>query len=46
MDKKLKRSSSDRVLAGVCGGIGEYFNTDPVVRVFGPNYFMPEVRDY
>lgn len=31
MDKKLKRSSSDRVLAGVCGGIGEYFNTDPVV---------------
>ncbi|HSH35642.1 PspC domain-containing protein [Schnuerera sp.] len=31
MNKKLKRSSSDRVLAGVCGGIGEYFNVDPVI---------------
>ena len=31
MDKKLKRSSSDRVIAGVCGGVGEYFNIDPVV---------------
>lgn len=31
MNKKLKRSSSDRVLAGVCGGIGEYFNIDPVI---------------
>lgn len=31
MNKKLKRSSSDKVLAGVCGGIGEYFNVDPVI---------------
>lgn len=31
MNKKLKRSRSDRVIAGVCGGIGEYFNIDPVV---------------
>ena len=31
MNKKLKRSSSNRVIAGVCGGIGEYFNIDPVV---------------
>lgn len=31
MNKKLKRSSSDRVIAGVCGGVGEYFNIDPVV---------------
>lgn len=31
--KKLFRSSS-RVLAGVCGGIAEYFDIDPtVVRV-------------
>ncbi len=28
---KLKRSKSNRVLAGVCGGIGEYFNMDPVI---------------
>jgi phage shock protein C len=26
--KKLYRSSTDRVLAGVCGGLGEYFNVD------------------
>ena len=31
MNKKLKRSSSDKIIAGVCGGIGEYFNIDPVV---------------
>lgn len=31
MSKKLKRSSTDRVIAGVCGGFGEYFNIDPVI---------------
>ncbi|MCF6459792.1 PspC domain-containing protein [Clostridium sp. Cult3] len=31
MGKKLKRSSNDRIIAGVCGGVGEYFNIDPVV---------------
>ena len=29
--KKLYRSSRDRVLAGVCGGLAEYFNIDPVI---------------
>ncbi len=28
--KALKRSSSDRILFGVCGGMGEYFGVDPV----------------
>lgn len=28
--KTLRRSSSDRILFGVCGGLGEYFGTDPV----------------
>ena len=28
MDKKLFRSRTDRMLCGVCGGIGEYFNID------------------
>jgi phage shock protein PspC (stress-responsive transcriptional regulator) len=28
--KKLFRSPDDRVLGGVCGGIGAYVNTDPV----------------
>ena len=31
MGKKLKRSRTDRVFAGVCGGLGEYFNIDPVI---------------
>ena len=32
--KKLYRSRSSRYLAGVCGGIGEYFNIDPnIVRI-------------
>ena len=29
--KKLYRSSNDRMLAGVCGGLAEYFNIDPTV---------------
>ncbi len=31
MSKKLKRSSTDKVIAGVCGGVSEYFNIDPVI---------------
>jgi phage shock protein C len=30
MEKKLYRSRSDRMIGGVCGGLGEYLNTDPV----------------
>lgn len=26
--KKLYRSNTDKMIAGVCGGIGEYFNID------------------
>jgi phage shock protein PspC (stress-responsive transcriptional regulator) len=29
--KKLYRSSTDRVIAGVCGGLGEFFNIDPTL---------------
>ncbi len=29
MDKRLCRSRTDKVLGGVCGGLGEYFNVDP-----------------
>ncbi len=29
--KKLYRSSSDRMIAGVCGGVSEYTNIDPIV---------------
>ena len=29
--KKLYRSRNDRVISGVCGGIGAYFDIDPVM---------------
>lgn len=29
--KRLYRSRSERMLAGVCGGIGVYFDIDPTV---------------
>ncbi|NLY67100.1 MAG: PspC domain-containing protein [Tissierellia bacterium] len=31
MCKKLYRSSTDKQIAGVCGGIAEYFNIDPTI---------------
>lgn len=32
--KRLTKSSADRKLAGVCGGIAEYFDIDPtIVRI-------------
>jgi len=30
MDKQLRRSRNNRVIAGVCSGIGEYLGVDPV----------------
>lgn len=30
-EKKLYRSRTDRVLFGVCGGLGKYFEVDPVI---------------
>ena len=30
-DKRLYRSSVNYMLAGVCGGIAEYFNIDPTL---------------
>lgn len=33
--KKLYRSKDNKVFAGICGGLGEYFELDPVlVRIF------------
>lgn len=31
MNRQLYRSRQNKVLGGVCGGIGEYFRIDPVV---------------
>ncbi len=34
MEKRLYRSRTDRVIAGVCGGLGQYFGIDPTwVRI-------------
>ena len=37
--KKLYRSTSDRMIAGICGGLGEYFGIDStlvrLIFVFG-----------
>ncbi len=34
MSKRLYRSSSDKQLGGVCGGLAEYFELDPsLVRI-------------
>jgi phage shock protein C len=32
--KQLYRSNTNKKIAGVCGGLGEYFNIDPtIIRV-------------
>lgn len=31
MEKRLYRSRRNRVFLGVCGGLGEFFNLDPVI---------------
>ena len=31
MNKKLYRSQSNKVIGGVCGGIGDYMDIDPVI---------------
>lgn len=42
MAKRLYRSSKDRVIAGVCGGIAEYFDIDPViVRIIAVVLLLP-----
>ncbi len=35
MKKKLYRSTSDRMIAGVMGGLGEYFNQDATLFRIG-----------
>ncbi len=31
MEKKLYRSDDNKIIFGICGGIGEYFDIDPVI---------------
>jgi phage shock protein C len=33
--KRIYRSDTEKVIFGVCGGLGDYFNLDPVIfRIF------------
>jgi phage shock protein PspC (stress-responsive transcriptional regulator) len=31
MEKRLRRSSDDKIIAGVCSGLADYFGIDPVL---------------
>ncbi len=31
VEKKLYKSGKNKMIAGVCGGIGEYFGVDPTI---------------
>ena len=31
MEKKLYRSRTNSIIAGICGGLGEYLNVDPTI---------------
>jgi phage shock protein PspC (stress-responsive transcriptional regulator) len=31
MNRKLYRSNSDKMIGGVCGGLGKYFDIDPTI---------------
>ena len=48
--KRLYRSREDRMIAGVCGGLGEYFGIDPtLVRllfVFAALFYGPGILVY
>lgn len=35
MDKRLYKSTKNKMLCGVCGGIAEYFNIDPTLVRLG-----------
>lgn len=35
MAKKLYRSRNDRIISGVCGGLGQYLDTDPTLLRIG-----------
>jgi phage shock protein C len=41
-EKKLYRSPQNRMISGVCAGIGEYFNVDPtIVRLAWVIFSLP-----
>lgn len=42
MEKRLYRSRNNKVIAGVCGGLADYFGIDPViVRIIAFALLLP-----
>lgn len=40
--RKLYRSTDNKMIAGVCGGLGEYFKVDPVIfRILAVILLLP-----
>ena len=35
MEKRLYRNTSDKMIAGVCSGVADYFNLDPTLVRLG-----------
>jgi len=40
MAKKIYRSAENKVLFGVCGGIAEYFDIDPLITRLALAFFV------
>jgi len=42
---KFTRSKQDRILSGICGGLGSYFDSDPLLwrLLFIIIFFVPSV---
>ncbi len=40
MNKKLYRSTNNKLIAGVCGGLAEYFDHDPTLWRLGFAFFL------
>ncbi|MFC1756554.1 PspC domain-containing protein [Patescibacteria group bacterium] len=51
-DKKLYRSQKNKIFAGILGGLGEYFEVDPValrvlwILLIGLTGFVPGIVAY
>jgi len=40
-EKRLYRSTEDKIICGLCGGLGEYFNIDPtIIRIVSVLFFI------
>lgn len=40
--KKLYRSQNNKMIAGICGGLGEFFNIDPtIIRIIFVFLLLP-----